>query len=214
MDQAVDMVVLSVSMQPSAGAAELAEKLGIPLDADGWFEELDYNSEPDSTGRDGIYIAGVCQGPKDIRTPWRRPRRPRPAYYVPSLAAASNKDWGFNGCSCKSEPDRRTGTLWRPRRLQVLSVRRLQRDLPSLRRRQRLSAQGHALSAAGLEKPLRSTLDPWLCYYCGDCSERCPRGAEPGETMMGLRRWLTAQYDFTGISRFLYRSWPRSWRRF
>ena len=66
MDQPVDMVVLSVGMQPSTGAAELAEKLGIPLDADGWFQELDYNSEPDSTGRDGIYIAGVCQGPKDI----------------------------------------------------------------------------------------------------------------------------------------------------
>jgi ferredoxin len=59
----------------------------------------------------------------------------------------------------------------------------------------------------GLEKPLRSALDPWLCYYCGNCSEQCPRGAEPGETMMGLRRWLTAEYDFTGISRVLYRSW-------
>lgn len=59
----------------------------------------------------------------------------------------------------------------------------------------------------GLEKPLRSTLDPWLCYYCGDCSDQCPRGAEPGETMMGIRRWLTAQYDFTGISQLLYSSW-------
>jgi len=66
MDQPVDMVVLSVGLQPSDGAAELAGKLGIPLDADGWFQELDYNSGPDSTGRDGIYIAGVCQGPKDI----------------------------------------------------------------------------------------------------------------------------------------------------
>lgn len=59
----------------------------------------------------------------------------------------------------------------------------------------------------GLEKPLRSALDPWLCYYCGECSDECPRGAEPGETMMGIRRWLTAQYDFTGISKLLYRSW-------
>jgi ferredoxin/nitrate reductase gamma subunit len=58
----------------------------------------------------------------------------------------------------------------------------------------------------GLEKPLRSTLDPWLCYYCGECSDQCPRGAEPGETMMGIRRWLTAQYDFTGLSGLLYRS--------
>jgi quinone-modifying oxidoreductase, subunit QmoC len=59
----------------------------------------------------------------------------------------------------------------------------------------------------GFEKRLRSALDPWLCYYCGDCSEQCPRGAEPGETMMSMRRWLTAQYDFTGISSLFYRSW-------
>jgi len=58
----------------------------------------------------------------------------------------------------------------------------------------------------GLEKPLRASLDPWLCYYCGECSDQCPREAEPGETMMSLRRWLTAQYDFTGISKILYRS--------
>jgi quinone-modifying oxidoreductase subunit QmoC len=59
----------------------------------------------------------------------------------------------------------------------------------------------------GLEERLRSTLEPWLCYYCGECSVECPRGAEPGETMMSMRRWLTAQYDFTGLSRLFYRSW-------
>ena len=62
----VDMVLLSVGLQPSHGSAELAEKLGIPRDGDGWFRELDYNSDPNSTGREGIYVAGVCQGPKDI----------------------------------------------------------------------------------------------------------------------------------------------------
>jgi heterodisulfide reductase subunit A len=65
-DQPVDMVLLSMGLTPSTGAAELAEKLGIERDGDGWFRELDYNSEPESTGREGIFIAGVCQGPKDI----------------------------------------------------------------------------------------------------------------------------------------------------
>ena len=89
MDQPVDMVVLSVGMQPSAGAAELAEKLGIPLDADGWFQELDYNSGPDSTGRDGSTSRASARGRKTFRTLWRRPRRPRPAYCVPSLACGN-----------------------------------------------------------------------------------------------------------------------------
>ena len=66
LDVPVDMVVLSVGLQPSQGSAELAAKLNIPRDADGWFRELSYNAEPNSTGREGIYLAGVCQGPKDI----------------------------------------------------------------------------------------------------------------------------------------------------
>jgi len=59
----------------------------------------------------------------------------------------------------------------------------------------------------GLEKKLERSLTPWLCYYCGQCSEQCPRDAEPGETMMGMRRWLTSRYDFTGIARLFYISW-------
>jgi heterodisulfide reductase subunit A len=62
----VDMVLLSVGLQPSHGSVELAEKLCIPRDTDGWFQEHNYNAEPNSTGRDGIFLAGVCQGPKDI----------------------------------------------------------------------------------------------------------------------------------------------------
>ena len=58
----------------------------------------------------------------------------------------------------------------------------------------------------GHKERLTERLDPWLCYYCGDCSETCPKGAEPGETMMAARRWLTAQYDWTGLSRKLYAS--------
>lgn len=58
----------------------------------------------------------------------------------------------------------------------------------------------------GLRDKLRSSLDPWLCYYCGDCTRTCPRGAEPAETMMAARRWLTAQYDWTGLARKFYTS--------
>ncbi len=59
----------------------------------------------------------------------------------------------------------------------------------------------------GLTEKLRGSLEPWLCYYCGECSEQCPKDAQPGETMMSLRRWLTSRYDFTGLSSLFYRSW-------
>ncbi|MHC1724619.1 MAG: 4Fe-4S dicluster domain-containing protein [Syntrophobacteraceae bacterium] len=55
------------------------------------------------------------------------------------------------------------------------------------------------------DKILKSP-EPWLCYYCGDCSVKCPRGADPGETMMVLRRYLTSLYDWTGFARKFYTS--------
>jgi hypothetical protein len=63
-------------------------------------------------------------------------------------------------------------------------------------------------STVGLEDKITSSLDPWLCYYCGDCSTYCPREANPGELMMALRRWLTAKYDWTGLSGLLYKYLP------
>jgi heterodisulfide reductase subunit A len=62
----VDMVILAVGVIAAAGTAELAQKLGIPRDADGWFSELNYNGDPTLTERGGVYVAGMCQGPKDI----------------------------------------------------------------------------------------------------------------------------------------------------
>ena len=58
----------------------------------------------------------------------------------------------------------------------------------------------------GLKDKLLKSAVPWLCYYCGDCNTDCPRGAEPAETMMATRRWLTAQYDWTGLARRFYLS--------
>ena len=58
----------------------------------------------------------------------------------------------------------------------------------------------------GLADRLVESPEPWLCYYCGGCSDTCPREAEPGELMMATRRWLTTKYDFTGLSKKLYTS--------
>lgn len=58
----------------------------------------------------------------------------------------------------------------------------------------------------GLGDRMKESVDPWLCYYCGDCSLTCPKEAEPGETMMAARRWLTAQYDWTGLAGKFYTS--------
>ncbi len=58
----------------------------------------------------------------------------------------------------------------------------------------------------GLRDRILESTDSWLCYYCGECSETCPKGAEPGESQMALRRWLTGQYDWTGLAKKFYTS--------
>jgi len=58
----------------------------------------------------------------------------------------------------------------------------------------------------GLRGPLLESLEPWVCHDCGDCSLVCPRQAEPRISMMTLRRFLTAQYDWTGIASKLLQS--------
>ena len=62
----VDMVILAVGLIPSTGTEELSRILGVQRDDDGWFSELDYNGSPTDTDKGGIYVAGMCQAPKDI----------------------------------------------------------------------------------------------------------------------------------------------------
>ena len=61
-------------------------------------------------------------------------------------------------------------------------------------------------SVLGQPKEVITSLKPWLCYYCGECTTYCPQEAKPGELMMSLRRWLTAKYDWTGLSGVFYRN--------
>lgn len=66
-------------------------------------------------------------------------------------------------------------------------------------------------STLGLEDELKASLKPWQCYSCGDCGTHCPRQANPDELMMSLRRWLTSEYDWTGVSGLLYKSLTVTW---
>jgi heterodisulfide reductase subunit A len=65
-ERPVDMVLLAVGLQPNEGTDALARMLGIGRVPDGWFAENDHNADPSSTERGGVFVAGVCQGPKDI----------------------------------------------------------------------------------------------------------------------------------------------------
>ena len=47
----------------------------------------------------------------------------------------------------------------------------------------------------GLEESiLNNPRELWLCLHCGLCTETCPRGADPGEIIHGLRSYVVAKW--------------------
>ncbi len=62
----VDMVVLSVGLEPRADAGEVRRRFNIGCSTEGWFLERHPKLAPVNTFTDGIFLAGCCQGPKDI----------------------------------------------------------------------------------------------------------------------------------------------------
>jgi heterodisulfide reductase subunit A2 len=62
----VDMVILMGAIEPQEDARELGLKCGISCSMDGWYTERHPKLDPVATMTDGIFVAGVCQGPKDI----------------------------------------------------------------------------------------------------------------------------------------------------
>ena len=61
-----DLVVLSVGLVPREGAGDLANLLRLTLGPDGFFREAHPKLRPLDALVDGIFLAGCCQGPKDI----------------------------------------------------------------------------------------------------------------------------------------------------
>jgi heterodisulfide reductase subunit A len=62
----VDMVVLMGAVEAQEGAAELGRKCNISTGSTNWFIERHPKLDPVATTTDGVFVAGACQGPKDI----------------------------------------------------------------------------------------------------------------------------------------------------
>jgi heterodisulfide reductase subunit A len=61
-----DLVVLAVALVPSAGTKELAEKLGVAVDENGFMAEANAKLGTMESSTSGIYLAGMVQGLRDI----------------------------------------------------------------------------------------------------------------------------------------------------
>ena len=62
----VDMVVLSVGLEPQPDHDQVRRLFNVSCSHEGWFLERHPKLAPVSTFTDGVFLAGACQGPKDI----------------------------------------------------------------------------------------------------------------------------------------------------
>lgn len=144
----VDMVILSVALEPSEGSDEIGRMVGVSRDQDGWFNELHAKLAPVNTAVGGIFLAGCCQGPKDI-----------PDTVAQSMGAAG----GAIALLAK-------GTVKTRAEISYID--------PDLCAGCQTCIQVCAYSAIRFDAARSiSKVNEALCQGCGSCSAACPSGA-------------------------------------
>ena len=67
MEVTMDMVVLSVGMEPSAGTRAISQLLGVKQNQYGFIEAGGAGGlDPVATSQEGIFVAGAASGPADL----------------------------------------------------------------------------------------------------------------------------------------------------
>ncbi len=80
-----DLVVLAVGMTPNAGTEAIASLLKLSRSSDGFFMEAHPKLRPVETSMAGIFLAGTCQGPKDIPESIAQARAAAAAAMIPLM---------------------------------------------------------------------------------------------------------------------------------
>jgi heterodisulfide reductase subunit A len=147
----VDMVILSSGLEPRHDSKEVAKLFGIGCSADNWFIERHPKLDPVATMTEGVFIAGVCQGPKDI-----------PQSVAQGAAAAMRVTGLINQKQVSLEPVRASVNA------EQCSGCRICNNLCPF----------GAISF--LADRAVSEINPALCQGCGTCVAACPAGAISG----------------------------------
>jgi heterodisulfide reductase subunit A len=85
-----DLVVLAVGLTPRESTAQVAALLRLSNSADGFLAEAHPKLRPVDTAVAGVFVAGCCQGPKDIPDSITQARAAASAALVPLMRGRVN----------------------------------------------------------------------------------------------------------------------------
>jgi heterodisulfide reductase subunit A len=145
---AADLVVLATPMAALDGAKELAQRLHISTDANGFYNEAHPKLRPVESLTAGVFLAGAGQGPKDI-----------PETVAQASAAAAKVLQLFSRDEMKAEPT-------------------IAQVIPELCSACGLCVKACPYGARQVDEILGiATVNPALCQACGACAAACPNKA-------------------------------------
>ena len=145
-----DLVVLAVGIEASHGASHLAEKLRISYDQYGFFLEGHPKLRPVETNTAGVFLAGVCQGTKDI-----------PSSVAQGSAAAAKVLALFSRDKLENDPQ-----IAHVNPARCVACGKCIRCCPF-----------GAIKEETFRGQLKAKVIDTVCQGCGICTSTCPQGA-------------------------------------
>ncbi|WP_320007393.1 CoB--CoM heterodisulfide reductase iron-sulfur subunit A family protein [Maridesulfovibrio sp.] len=145
-----DLVVLAVGAEAAVGASDLAKKLRISYDAYGFFMEGHPKLKPVETNTAGVFLAGSCQGPKDI-----------PSSVAQGSAAAAKVLAMFSKDQLESDPA-----------VSVVDIKRCIGCGKCIS-----TCPFGAIKEIDFRGQTKANVIETICQGCGICTSTCPQGA-------------------------------------
>jgi heterodisulfide reductase subunit A-like polyferredoxin len=150
-----DLLVLSMPMVPPEGAEEMATRLKVPQDMDGFFLEAHVKLRPVDFASDGLYMAGAAHYPKFIDETIAQAQ----AAAARALTILSKDVLEVGGIIAQVDQEKCVGCL--------TCVRICPYDVPQIQAD--FTGVGGIIGAAYVE--------PAQCHGCGICVSECPAKA-------------------------------------
>lgn len=154
-----DMVVLAAAIEPDKSARGLATKLTASMDTNDFFTEAHPKLRPVESPTAGVFLSGMCQGPKDIPET------------VAQASAAASKVIGLlvkdqllcNPCVAHSNEMLCNGCSACENVCPYGAITYIDKEFP--------------LPGRKIEVRRVASVNPAVCQGCGACTVACPSGA-------------------------------------